>query len=251
MKKTKLFFRDIGLALLIILCFYLIIVYLILPVYTRHWQSISVPNVTGLSQRAAEKILKNNNLQPLQDIEKFDDRLPPGFIVFQNPEPGRNVKKKRRIYLTVSKGYRNIKMPDLTGLPIRDARFTLDSKQLEIDRIEYNFHHFYPENVIIDQNIAPDTEIPVQTQINLLVSLGEKPVMINVPDLIGNNREQAVFKVKKSGLTLGDITVRESNVFPDETVIYQSINAGATVSEGDTLNITLTDNPSEGEHISW
>ncbi|MDZ7722444.1 MAG: PASTA domain-containing protein [candidate division KSB1 bacterium] len=251
MEKTKHILRDIGLAALVILIAYIAIVYLILPLYTRHWQSISVPHVTGISQRAAEKVLQDKNLEPVKDIEKFDDRVPPGFIVFQNPEPDREVKKKRRIYLVISKGYRTIQMPDLIGIPIRDARFSLQENQLEIGQIEYTFHHLYPENVIIEQSIEPGSDIPVKSKVDLVLSLGSEPETIMVPSLTGNKLEEGLLKIKKAGLVAGHVNIRETTVFPDKTIINQSISSGQIVSRGDTLDITVSDNPTAGKEQAW
>ena len=251
MKRSRHIFRDIGLAALVILVAYIVVVFLVLPLYTRHWQSISVPNVTGISQRAAEKVLQDKNLVPVKDVVKFDDRVPPGFIIFQNPEPNRQVKKKRRIYLVISKGYRNTQMPDLIGIPIRDARFALQDEQLEIGNIGYKFHHLYPENVIIEQSIEPDSDIPVKSKVDLVLSLGSEPEIIMVPSLTGNKLQEALFKIKKAGLKVGNVNIRETAVFPDETIITQSISPGQTVSRGDTLHITVTDNPTTGKEQSW
>lgn len=247
MKKTRQVLLDIGAAVLVVVVLYILIVYLVLPFYTRHWQSISVPNVEGISQRAAEKILEYNKLQSVVDIEKFDNNLPPGFVIFQNPEPNRSVKKKRRIYLVISKGYMKINMPDLIGVPMRDARFTVEKEQIVMGDIEYEFHRYYPENVIIEQSIPPNTEIVVNTKVDLIVSLGNEPENITVPNLTGRHRQEALLKIQKAGLTLGSVNVRETTVFPDETVIGQSMKAGHSAEKGDTLNIILTENPTKEE----
>ncbi len=250
--KSGFILIHAGIILAILIGLYFFFVQLVMPLYTRHWQKIEVPDVDHMSYRAAKKILARSNLQTVRAEEKYDYTAPPGFVIFQNPPPGRMVKKNRRVYLTISKGYQKVEMPKMVGVPERDARFTLHKQHLEIGQVDYAFNSFYPEGVVFEQSIEPDSEIEANTKINLTVSLGNEPGQARVPDLIGKKKQQAILALKRINLVLGEVSFQSTSVFPENTVISQSIEPGTEVSKRDTVNIVLSrqkDKVREG--ISW
>ena len=228
---------------------YLLIVFLAMPLYTRHWQQIDVPDVRYLSFSAAEKIIDSHKLEPVKGELKYDDALPAGFVVFQNPGSGMVVKKNRRIYLTVSKGKRPVVVPNVVGMAERDARFTLVQGELDVGEISYEFDSYYPAGVVSEQSIEPDEELEAGSAIDLIVSLGEEPDQIYVPQLVGKPQEQAEILIKKSLLTLGNTSYRETSEGASDVVLYQSLEAGTKAEKGDTLDIVLSRLPKGSKEV--
>lgn len=219
---------------------YLFVVFFAMPLYTRHWQRIRVPHVTNLSASAAEKIIGYANLEPIRNETKFDDTLPAGYVIFQNPLANTYVKKGRRIYLTFSKGMRPVVVPKLIGMNVRDARFTILQNQLRVGKISYDFDGYYPEEVVMDQAIQPDVEIFAGTALDITVSLGEEPTDIYIPNMYGKSLEEAEILIQKSQLTKGRVNYRESTQVEPNLVIYQSLEPGARAVPGDTVNIVIS-----------
>lgn len=224
----------------IFLIIYVAIVHIAIPLYTRHSQSVPVPNVTRLSLQAAEKLLDANHLVAVQGEFRYDDEIPRGLVIFQNPDVGRNVKKGRRIYLTISMGSRRVKMPDLVGKSERDVRFVLERLKLKIGQVSYEFDNFFPNGVVIDQTIDQDMEVEIGTPVDLLVSFGEEPIDFFIPDLIGQDLENTKLMMQKARLTLGKVQSQTTNKISDGTVIWQSKEAGMQAAEGDTVDIILS-----------
>ncbi len=218
----------------------LLLIYVIMPLYTRQHQSITVPDVSNLSFSAAQKILKKQDLKIVKAGEKYDENFPPGFVIFQNPEAGSTVKKGRRIYLTVGKGQRIIEMPKLVGLAERDAKFILSDHNLKVGTITYEIDDFLPEGVVSEQSIERNKPVSVGESVDLVVSLGVEPSVYIVPDLVGRSFEEAVKSIKKAGLTLGEISKQKTDKLLPNTVIDQSAEAGLEVSKNDTINIVIS-----------
>ena len=251
-KLTPRVLRNWGILFALILFLYLLMDFLVMPLYTRHWQKIIVPNVTHLSYEAAEKILARVGLKAVKAAEKYDENFPPGFVLFQNPEAESPVKKGRRVYLTVGKGQRVFPMPNFIGEPFRDVKFRLKELKLRLGKIEYEIDEFHPEGGVSDQSIEPKTQVSVGEVVDLTVSLGAKPDRYIVPDLIGKSEDDAKIAIKKAGLTLGEITYQETDRLVPKTVISQSLEAGLEVMQGDTLNIVVSQLPgSDKEKIQW
>lgn len=243
----------VGVTIVVLAVLYLLMDYFVMPLYTRQHQSIEVPNVTHLSYTAAEKILKKAGLKTVKAGEKYDENFPPGFVLFQNPEAGSPVKKGRRVYLTVGKGQRTFPMPKLVGMPLRDARFTLENLHLNPGEVTYENDNYYPEDVVSDQSVPEGQDVAVGSTIDLTVSLGEEPTVFIVPEVVGKSLTDAEIAIKKAGLTLGRVQKQVTDKVLPNTVIGQSLDPGLEVSKGDTLDIVisqLNQNKEEGK-LTW
>ncbi|MBN1541984.1 PASTA domain-containing protein [candidate division KSB1 bacterium] len=243
-----------GIVCAIFVVFLLMLDNLIMPLLTRHWQSISVPEVTNLSWNAAEKILQDAGLQAIKAAEKYDPHLPPGFVLFQNPEAGSPVKKGRRIYLTVGKGERIFEMPRFVGMSLRDAQFILNDYSLQLGKLEYETDDYWPDGVISHQSIAAGREISAGQVINLTISLGSAPTIFIVPRLVGRSLDDAVIEIKKAGLVLGQISYQTTEKLVPETVIGQSPHEGLEVAEGDSVRLIVCQLPkseAQGVREEW
>jgi eukaryotic-like serine/threonine-protein kinase len=244
MKLKQIFSREnvkfIAIFTGSLLGFLLLLIYLVMPFYTRQHQSIAVPNVCNLSYSAAQKILEQKDLKIVKAAEKYDENFPSGFVIFQNPEPGSTVKKGRRIYLTVGKGQRVIEMPKLVGLAERDAKFILSDHNLNVGQISYEIDEFLPEGVVSEQSIEIGRLVSVGEQVDLTVSLGVEPSIYIVPDLVGKSMQEALKEIKKAGLILGKLNRQKTDKILPNTVISQSVEAGLEVDRGDTLNLVIS-----------
>ena len=251
-KKRGLFWRQLFYFGAIAAAFYLLAVFLIMPLYTRHWQRKQVPDITFLSETAAEKVVRGASLLPIEGESKYDNSTPPGFVVFQNPLANAYVKKGRRVYFVISKGKQPVKMPNLIGVNMRDAHFVLMQAQLAIGKIDYEFDAYYPEEVIMSQSEEPDVEISAGSPIDVTVSLGEEPVDIFVPALVGRSVEDADMLIKKACLFKGRVTFSPKDSVASQKIIYQSLQAGIQAAKGDTINIVVsTLAPGHEDNIPW
>lgn len=223
-----------------VVIFYLALDFIIMPLYTRQYQAISVPNVVFTTFAEAENILAESGLLIVKDGEKFDETLPAGKIVFQNPEAFATVKSGRRIYVTISKGGRTFTMPKLIGLSLRDARFIIEGQELALGFIQYRRDPFLPDGVVCDQSIAEGRTVGVKSRVDISVSLGVEPTEFIVPELVGKSEEDAVLLLQKAGLTLGAIRQQAAEELLSNTVISQSLEAGLKVAKGDTVHIVVS-----------
>lgn len=244
--------RILGATIGLFFLLFLSCNYLVMPLYTRHWQVIRVPEVTHMSATAAEKLLQKRGLKAIKSDEKYDENYPPGFVLFQNPEPGTPVKKGRRIYLTLGKGLRVFEMPKLTGNSERDAKFILNQHDLKLGEISYRNDDFYPSGVVCAQSLPVGREVGVGEIIDFVVSLGDMPSEFIVPQVTGKTLEEALLSIRKAGLTIGEIEYQENHRLLPNTVLGQSIEPGLQVSMGDTLNLSVSKLPdSSSEDKRW
>ena len=219
---------------------YLALIFLIMPLYTRHWQHIKVPDVTNLSFAAAEKVIRSIDLVPREGEVKYDNHSPGGFVTFQNPLAHSFVKKGRRVYLVISRGKQPVPVPNLVGVNLRDVRFVLLQGHLALGKINYEFDAYYPEGVITEQSVEPEMEISAGSAIDITVSLGPEPAAVFVPALVGKTLEEAELLIKKARLTKGRVKYIPKSDAVVSRVLSQSLEPGLRAAKGDTIDIAVS-----------
>ena len=233
--KRKIIYIAVGFFVL-----YFLLDWAVMPLYTRQYQSIPVPDVMNLTYQAAERRLREAGLRVVKGSEQYHEETVAGDVLFQVPEAGTPVKKGRRVYLTISKGHKLLAMPKLVGISERDARFALQESELLLGTIDYRTDEFYPEGVVCGQSISPGADIRFGTRVDLSVSVGIEPSEFIVPEVVGLSLDQAVQLIRKAGLTPGQITEQSTGKLLPNTVISQSLEAGTSVSKGDTLAMIIS-----------
>ena len=178
-----------------------------LDAFTQHGQVFLIPDFEGQSLSDIEGQGYNEYFSfKIIDSVYFKNRKK-GSVVLQNPLPGAKVKKGRHIYLTVvAQLPKKVPMPNLKNLSLRQALVTLESKGLEVGELEYI--EYFAKNAIIDQllgeePIEPDTEIPKGSIINLVLGKGEATTQVPMPLLIGLTTEQAAALLHYHSLNVG------------------------------------------------
>lgn len=191
---NKTFLKNVAIAFgIFLIAFLLLKVYL--RIYTHHGKAIAVPDLTDISIEEIEDILHDKKLR----YEIFDSIYvgdkPSGVVIDQLPKPGKNVKRERKIFLTINaQGPETLPMPDLVGVTLREAREKLQQKGLATGNLIYRYH--LTKNVILEQRldgniIEPGDTIVKGTAIDLVLGKGLGSERAMVPDLIGLTVEEA------------------------------------------------------------
>lgn len=246
---SKIFFKNLGLAIAIVLGS-IFLVLLWLNIYTRHGQARPVPDFYGLTLEETAKLAKKHKLRFQIMDSIYTNAVPRGCIAEQNPKPGYMVKKWRRIILTINAfNPEMVDMPDLIGLPKRQALALLQTSGLEPGRLIY-----VPDlsvDVVLKQlydgkEIEKGQPIQKGSAIDLVLGKGLSNERTPVPNLIGLNYERAKNTVLSASLNIGayifDSTVKNSDDSTKAFVYRQSpeFNEEATLQLGSVVYIWLT-----------
>ncbi|MBE3554591.1 MAG: PASTA domain-containing protein, partial [Thermicanus sp.] len=198
---------------------------------------IEVPLVTNMPLDEAKLKLSEAGLHAEVQGEVFDDRIPAGNVVKQDPPPKEKIKAETPVMLTVSKGKETTAMPDLTLKEEREAQTLLvDFKEVKITR-EYS--DAIPAGQVMRQNPLPQTPVvPKETVVELTVSKGKEA--FDMPNLIGKTKDQAAAILLKNGLILKG-TQQEESYFDKGLVVRQwPVQPGEKVSAGQEITIVLS-----------
>lgn len=204
---------------------------------------VDVPGVTGLTYDEARPLMRAVGLSLTVEAEVFDPDVPEGAIVRQSPDAGRTVRQGREISIVLSRGPDMGQVPDVTGLPLRDARISLLQAGYTLaDEIEQHDTDA-PVNEVVRQEPLPGTQLEKRSSVTLWVS---KPGVtagqtVAVPDFRGKPLSAAEAELIELGLVPGHRWPELSPLVPPGRVIDQNPAAGAVVEVGTDIDFVYSD----------
>ena len=210
---TKQFLRHLGLAAAIALIL-LLGTLLWLKIYTHHGKTITVPDLTGLTEEEVEDVTSSRRLRFEVVDSVFSTEMPRGTVIKQNPGGNSKVKKNRKIFLTMNAvNQEMVAMPQLVGLSFRQAKLAMQNTGLIQGTIEYRPD--YAKNNVLQQKhndsvIKEGTEITKGSVIDLVLGMGLSSTTTRIPELIGTGLEDATEIIARYYLNLGAVTYDES-----------------------------------------
>ncbi len=211
--KSKDFFKHLLYAVLIEAGL-LIITFLTLRIYTHHGQKIPVPDFRGLTMDEVYKKASDYKLIIEVTDSVFNNDMPKGTVIEQNPEPDFNVKKRRRIFITMNAfNPEKVNMPNVVGVSHRQARAVLKNAGLEIGKL-IHVPDIAINNVLKQrfdgEEIEPGTLIPKGSKVDLVLGNGLSNEKTTLPDLYEYTLIEAKERLLGAALNVGAIIYDES-----------------------------------------
>lgn len=241
--KNKEVVKHFSLALVSLpVLFFLYLQFL--NIYTLHGKFITVPDYSNYHILVLDSISETNNLTYVIIDSISDSNLPKGIVINQNPKAGSKVKKKRKIYLTVTEtNTRIVKFPDIFDLTLRQALRRIEIVGLSVGKLDYKSD--IATNKILDFNvngisILSGQEILKGTIVNLVVGRGLSEEYVIVPNLIDLNRVAAHIVLNSSSLNIGTEIYDENCIDSLNAVIYKQTPSYLNENElklGSTIDI--------------
>lgn len=245
---TNVYSRQLIIAFGLLILFWLITT-LFLNIFTQHGITQPVPEYRGMMIDEAIASADENNLE----IQIADSIYIPGrqagMIIDQNPKPDVQVKKGRKIFVTIiTRTPKLSKVPNVVGYSLRQAKAIVESQGFIVGRLEYVSD--IATNNVLEQRfngspLSPNTKIPVGSAIVLVVGLSQGDVA-DVPNVVGQTFNSARSTIVESYLNVGeasyDETVRNSIDSLEAKVYYQNPSVGTKLGLGKKVSIFLSKN---------
>ncbi|MCX5057741.1 MULTISPECIES: Stk1 family PASTA domain-containing Ser/Thr kinase [unclassified Streptomyces] len=197
-------------------------------------ETVQVPDLESRTLAEARTQLKQHSLDPGMVTREFSDDVPKGSVISTDPEAGTKRHAGSAIALVVSKGS-PVDVPDVTGEDLQDAKADLEDAGLTVKVSSERVNSEYDKGQVAAQTPRSDSKAAEGDTVTLALSKG--PEMIEVPDVTGDNvddaqktLEDAGFKVDKDRGLLG--------LFGD-TVKSQSVEGGDKAPKGSTITIKI------------
>ncbi len=250
MFRSKYFWLHVGLVLLAI-CLLIAGVFSILNIYTHHGEKIPIPKLIDLNLSLGEQMSEKSGFELIVSDSVFVVGKQGGIIVAQSPIPGSFAKKRRKIYITITKF--SAEMVSIGSLPALYGKSYELKKKVLLDGFEirsaiagYQFDKGDPGQIlkvllgtdtIIDHNgMNESINIPRGGTLRFILSSKEGG-KVEVPDLVCKSYDEAMF------LTASNVQLIIRSGEGSEFIISQepSFSPGTTINRGDSIFIDLSD----------
>lgn len=214
--------------------------YLTLTLIIKGENTVVVPDLIEKDVVYALELLTDLGLNTKVEGSEYNAEVPKNNVIFQDPDPGSEIKKGRDVRIILSKGPKSILMPKLEGLPVQQAQIILEENSLCKGEITHTYSYTVKKDAIIAQTPSPGTLITRGNEcVNLLVSMGFRPRTYKMPDLTGLPLERAIPLIEDRNLVLGAIKSLFYKGKALNTVISQEPLSGYLVTEKTSVNLVI------------
>lgn len=204
---------------------------------------VEVPNVIGMTEEEAAREFGKVNLR-YEVAERVFDESPAGIIIDQSPKGGETVKVTRPpISVWISKGPKQVTVPNLIGKTEREAEIILSTYELKPGFREEVYSDNFPKGVIIDQNPRASITVKTGTEVDYTVSLGKEPQKLEMPNLIGMDFAEVQSVLNELGLEIGSTRYKESHIYFSGQVLDQTPAPKSQVTEGQKIDLIISKGP--------
>ena len=132
----------------------------------------------------------------------------------------------------------------LVGKNIEDVKKSLDELEAKYEITEVNDEKV-ASGVLLSIDPEEGEEIAATETVKLTVSKGSAYKDITVKNVVGKSEEDAKNQLKTDGFTSVEVEYEENSNKSDGVVLEQSISAGKTVKENETIVLTVNKLPKE------
>jgi beta-lactam-binding protein with PASTA domain/predicted Ser/Thr protein kinase len=198
---------------------------------------VNVPSVLERDVDRAELVLEEAGFEV--EVEPVPSTAQRDLVLEQDPRAGEEAEEGSTVTLTVSSGPGEAEVPDVIGLPVREAVAELDEAEFRAKE-ETQPSDQVDAGEVISTDPRPGEEAKVGSQVTLLVSSG--PKLVTVPNVVGQPESSARSTLEGAGFVVNGET--EESDAQAGTVIRQDPGAGR-VEEGSQVTIVISRGPGD------
>ncbi len=203
-------------------------------------QEVEVPELGGMAEVEASRILAELGLGLELDSRRFSDTIPEGQILDQNPSAGTRVKRDRSVRVLLSLGERQFPVPELAGSSFRSAQIMLNQRGLSVGNTVYSHTGDGDVSIVMHQKPEAGDIGDDDPAVNVLVSLGPIEQYYVMPDLTEQLADDVVARMRGEGFRLGEIAYTEGSELEPGLVVGQQPAAGYKVSKNEVINLEVS-----------
>lgn len=132
---------------------------------------ITVPDVKGLEENDAKSIINSRGLQ-VGNISTVSLSLGEGEVIATDPGVGSGILRGGEVSLLVNRNSNKsgIKMPDLLGVTLDEAKNTLQENALILGKLTYQEFPGLEPGIVVETSVEPNKNVGQGTVIDIVLS---------------------------------------------------------------------------------
>ena len=213
--------------------------YLTLTFFIRQEDTVVVPDLVGKDVVRVLFELTDLGLNTKVRGADYSADIPANHVIFQEPQPGNEIKKDRDIRIVISKGTKTVLTPNLKGLPVSQARIILEENGLCLGARSHMFSSTVRNDGIVSHAPSPGRAISRGDCVNFLVSRGPRPAAYKMPELNGQTLGETILLFETVNLQLGNVRTVSYKNRPWNSIVSQEPLPGHRVLEGVRIDLSV------------
>lgn len=201
-------------------------------------ERVTVPDLSKMTEDKAKAALKELRLGVNVQTGTSDD-VPEGQVYDQSPVAGTKVDVHTQVTINISSGKEKFSLDDVTGMQYQQAQAQLENDGLVVS-LEFDYSDSVGSDKVISTSPKAGSQVAKGDTITITASKGKETKTTTVPNLLGQNIDDAIQMIKDAGLTYNGKSSDYSDSYSENQVMNQSISAGETVDEGTTISLTVS-----------
>ena len=201
-------------------------------------ERVTVPDLFKMTEDGAKAALKELRLGVNVQTGTSDD-VPEGQVYDQSPVAGTKVDVHTQVTINISSGKEKFSLDDVTGMQYQQAQAQLENDGLVVS-LEFDYSDSVGSDKVISTSPKAGSQVAKGDTITITASKGKETKTTTVPNLLGQNIDDAIQMIKDAGLTYNGKSSDYSDSYSENQVMNQSISAGKTVDEGTTISLTVS-----------
>ncbi len=148
---------------------------ILFPLFFGRPKNIDVPDLVGKNLSFARRQLVELGLHVVVRDSVWSEKDKMDTILEQDPKPGEKIKPESRVYVRVSRGSKEIAVPNVVGLNYHEAFFSLHGLDLKATVADSLYSDRYSINTVIRCNPGVGTKVEKGSKVRLFLSRGPEP----------------------------------------------------------------------------
>ncbi|MDR1721092.1 MAG: PASTA domain-containing protein [Endomicrobium sp.] len=213
---------------------------MIMSALIRNKKEVVVPNIIGKSLYETVEELSNMGCGLKKESEEFNQNLPVGVIVRQEPPAGMKVKEGKVVKVSVSKGGETVYVPNLVGRAVRTADVSLKNSALVMGEVSKRYSVVADKGIILSQDIEHGSAVDKYSVVNVVVSDGSPPEGITLmPDFLNKNVKEAEAWAVQSGINININAASGGEVCKTDIIVKQQPEADVDITGVKSIDLWL------------
>ncbi|MFG2725051.1 Stk1 family PASTA domain-containing Ser/Thr kinase [Streptomyces canus] len=208
--------------------------------YINSGQFTQVPALLTKTEAQARDRLDEADLETGKVTYAYSDTVKRGTVISTDPGVGDRIRNNDSVSITVSKGPETVKVPDVQGDALSNARTRLKAEGLQPGMVTREFSDDVPKGFVISTDPEDRTTLRAGSAIALTVSKGAP---VDVPDVTGEDLADARADLTEAGLKVKIATTRVNSEYDAGQVAKQTPVGDSQAADGDTVTLTISKGP--------
>ena len=201
--------------------------------YLTEGRFTTAPDLASLSKAQAEQTASKSGLS-VDFSDAYSETIGRGLVISTTPGPGSKVARGSTIEAALSQGPERYPMPVVVGLTRSAAESAIENAKLSVGKVADGYSEKVAAGIVLRASESSGARLKKGTRINLVVSVGPKPLVIT--NYQGTPYDAAVAALSAAGFRVVERSAYSNNVAKD-LVLKQNPSSGRG-EPGDSITLT-------------